>query len=161
MTRRPATGLDWAVRIVLALVLIVGGILIGGAISGSWGPWRTSGPSTTMTTIDTVPRASGARAMAIAQTGCTAASSVGISDTISLAADSGSVTPLEQAAQTQGDDWSKVTSMETLAGKYIALGSAVRGFVQAYSVTITTGDLSDIENALTAVINSCRTLGFS
>lgn len=37
--------LDWALRITIALLLLASGVLIGGAVAGQWGPWKTNQPT--------------------------------------------------------------------------------------------------------------------
>lgn len=48
--RAPLGPLEWALRIVIALLIAAVGVLIGGAVAGKWGPWKTTSASVTTTT---------------------------------------------------------------------------------------------------------------
>lgn len=49
MSRRHRGPLEWALRIVLAVLLITLGLVVGGLIRGNFGPWKTTAATTTTT----------------------------------------------------------------------------------------------------------------
>ena len=148
----------------LALLIAAAGVLVGGAIRGDWGPWRTRSTAATTTSrtsasSETLPPPSYAQDAATVKTGCGASSLM--NDRVSEAQELNEPSLLNNVATGPGTPWYKVTGMEIVGDdpKYRPLANDVRGFIQAFSVAQANGDLNTLELAMAYVISSCQTLG--
>jgi hypothetical protein len=146
-----------------APVLAVGlaAVVLGLAACGSGSAVRTIKPSPTSSSASTrlVPTAQ--EASQEATRGCLAV--LAVSDIISEAADANSMSPLENRETGPSSSWTYLTDMTDLASipKYRQLSSDVSAFVQGANSSEASGNLDRVENALTAVIKDCGSLGYA
>lgn len=162
--RRPRGALEWTLRIVLAILLIALGLVVGGLIRGNFGPWKTTADTTTTTTFispglrgPSVTALSGADALAAAKGACDDV--LGISDTVSQAADDSSAAPI--AAMLRGNGLGGLRQAIGIAGPDSIIGTDSTNFFAGATKTDDSGNLTYVEDATSQLGDDCSTLGLN
>jgi hypothetical protein len=156
MRQRLTSGKERALRFALALSLAGGLTLAGHLIFG-----HTAAAPTHQTTFNTTPTLDMHARAQLAKTvaaGCAATSPIG--ELIAKSVDGQSLAPLTSMEWGPGSGWSSVTAMQLVGSDppYRSLANDTIIFMVSMSSTMTSGNLSTLENALTTLTHECNSL---